>query len=436
MRRLKLMAKRFRRVMISVLIAASLLALVMLLSPDNRVSAAPDGLTPHDPICINSNDNFIPANGVVGGSGTGNAPYIIEGWNIIAENAPGILIENTTAYFIIRNCYVHGGWADDNPGILLNAKNGEIDNNTVENNESSINLLYSANNLVENNIFEKNSDWGIFLYYSSNNRIVNNLVENNPIGVAIRYSDSNIITSNRVKNTDNMGIFLSYAENTFISNNLVENNYYDGISLYYSSNSKIDNNLVENSEYGIVLTNSENNTVDNCTVGNNKSGIVLFLYSNNNIIKNNITKNNGAGIDIETSNNNTVSNNIVKNNSGGISLSYNSYYNLIYNNNIVNNENQGYDECSNYWNKGYPSGGNYWSDYAGIDADNDGIGDTPYSIRGGNNQDNYPLMALWTPSWAPLEEVPHGPTRWPLIAGVVGAIVVIGVVAAVYVRRR
>ncbi|RLI64672.1 MAG: hypothetical protein DRO67_03850, partial [Candidatus Asgardarchaeum californiense] len=63
--------------------------------------------------------------------------------------------------------------------------------------------------------------------------------------------------------------------------------------------------------------------------------------------------------------------------------------------------NNTYDESTNTYDNGYPSGGNYWDDYTGEDnfsgpnqniSGPDGIGDTPYLIPGGSNQDRYPLM--------------------------------------------
>ena len=72
--------------------------------------------------------------------------------------------------------------------------------------------------------------------------------------------------------------------------------------------------------------------------------------------------------------------------------------------NSINNN--GYDENDNNWNASYPIGGNYWDDYVGEDLfqgpdqdipGSDGIGDTPYTIAGGSNQDYYPLIDPWSP---------------------------------------
>ncbi|MEM3445732.1 MAG: hypothetical protein QW115_07170, partial [Thermoplasmata archaeon] len=63
---------------------------------------------PHAPIHINGNGEFTSTNGVTGGSGTENDPYIIEGWDIDANGGSyGIWIENTSVYFVIKNCTVY-----------------------------------------------------------------------------------------------------------------------------------------------------------------------------------------------------------------------------------------------------------------------------------------------------------------------------------------
>ena len=132
-----------------------------------------------------------------------------------------------------------------------------------------------------------------------------------------------------------------------------------------------------------------------------KAGIYIDAgYCNISI---NNCSNNWIGIYLDGSSNNIISGNDCSNNEWyGIRLSE-SYNNVIYLNNFLNNRDDTDSRSStNIWNSTSEINytyegrtftnylGNYWSDYEGGDSDNDGIGDSPYSID--CDRDNHPLM--------------------------------------------
>ena len=181
------------------------------------------------------------------------------------------------------------------------------------------------------------------------------------------------------------GIFLNGATNCEISKNTIDFNSH-GIALVTSNNNILTNNMIHNTGTGISLRDSSNyNTVKDNTLESNTIGIYLYnLVSSgshqNTITRNKMINNNYYGINLRQSNNN-----------------------FIYLNDFINNFDNAYSESStNNWNSPEQitythSGitymnylGNFWGDYNGGDVDNDGIGDTPYTI--GDDTDDYPLM--------------------------------------------
>jgi len=236
------------------------------------------------------------------------------------------------------------------------------------------------------------------------------IIDGGGSGDVVKVSaDSVNVSGFRIKNSGpivyyDAGLDLRSSNNIIVGNDIQDNNEH-GIVIYYSSNNIVsDNNIIDNGYIGIYLIHSSGNTIQLSLIEGNKFGIYMSESANNIISGNNISSNSwdGSGVGILLqygSKNNIITKNVIASNgykgmftqapNVGADLPDSNY---IYLNNFIENANgNAYDEFENFWDKG-PQFGNYWEDHTCVDANQDGVCDTPYHIPGGTNYDGYPLV--------------------------------------------
>jgi parallel beta-helix repeat protein len=188
------------------------------------------------------------------------------------------------------------------------------------------------------------------------------------------------------------GIHLLDSRWCNVSYNTLTHNTH-GIWADFSDNNMIAGNNIYNNSVGMGLIDSSSNIITNNYITSNKYCGMGLINASNTILASNIAKNNEYGIWLSYCTNFTVVGNTMYDNSGQIYLN-SSDSNTIFHNNFINNTHQAeIINSASIWTNDFE--GNYWSNYVGVDADHDGIGDSAHTIDA-NNTDNYPLMGTFS----------------------------------------
>lgn len=198
----------------------------------------------------------------------------------------------------------------------------------------------------------------------------------------------------------------------------------EGISLYFSISNVFLGNKVSTSSRsysGFDVCHSNNNFFFKNVVSGFSSGFRLWFSSSNTIKANTVADSLTAAIDLGASYNNMVYlNNFIDNPSWTRGYVYDQYSDSNYRDAYPN-----MTASTNIWDNG--SLGNHWGNYNGTDANGDGVGDQPYTIKhhvydfeqGDSDfvcgQDTFPLLAqvdidrveIELPDW--VQNIPPAP---------------------------
>ena len=212
---------------------------------------AAQAYTPHDVIQIEGDSAFISENGITGGQGTEEDPYMIEGWiinaSLAAGSAGGIVISHTDAHFKVRNVRVEFGGPLYVGIWLSNVRNGWIEDSVLVDNYEGITLNSTAGMTIKNNTIIDNSFSGVYAVASESVSIGFNEIAGSRHGVYSHYCEQVQIVDNAISDNE-YGVYLNCSSDSSISGNDIARNQYgiyltECIDIDMSSNSLVDNDV-------------------------------------------------------------------------------------------------------------------------------------------------------------------------------------------------
>lgn len=251
-----------------------------------------------------------------------------------------------------------------------------------------------------------NALFGINVAQAPDSVFARNYILGKDVDMGVRGDAFKIWYSHRVQVLENHAVrsrdlLVWYSDGVTIRDNLVEDGRY-GFHFMSSNDGTAEHNRLVNNSVGIYLMYGKGFVMrDNLLQGSRgPSGHGLGLKEVDGVlVEGNIICDNRIGVFIDNSPlsphiHNTFRNNLIAYNDQGFGVLPSSRNNVITRNSMVDNLEQvailgGGELGDNQWSEN--GAGNFWSDYAGYDADNDGVGDLPFRSEQLSEQ----LMGAW-----------------------------------------
>jgi nitrous oxidase accessory protein len=246
--------------------------------------------------------------------------------------------------------------------------------------------------------------------------LIDNRVEDALFGIYLKTAHGSVVRGNTVHQKSEIdvarrgdGMRVWYSNDVVIEDNVAR----DGrdVILWYSNNGVVRNNNFDRNRYGLHLMFSNDTLIEGNALNQNSIGLFIMYSKNATIIGNGMSNNHGpsgGGLGLKDVNGATIErnrfvdnqiaaqidnspldpgvehvwrDNVFAYNEAALGILPSTRANSFTGNAFIDNIQQvtvlgGGEVTAVEWSK--DGRGNYWSDYAGYDANGDGVGDVPY----------------------------------------------------------
>ncbi len=338
------------------------------------------------PITILGNGDFTADQGVIGGTGTADDPYLIAAVDVQAgaEDVYAIRIENVTAAFTLRGVAIQGGSSSSGAAVrIANVAGGRLESCSVSGALNGLEIVSStgivlrdcvlyvsgiglrvtgdvaehyAHDIDASNLLNNKE---IRYYYgldgetvsgltashltiagSRNVKITGNTVTSGD-GIRLAFVTGSTVSANVVRRTSPVytehGLFLFHASGNVVEGNWLSNNRLAGLQMTLSSQNVVRQNQIYANDSGIRLVASDENQITGNLVSANVSGILLSGGSSGNTLTENVVshENTLQGITLELADGNRIERNGVTDCEQGITLGEQATGNVVESNTIL-----------------------------------------------------------------------------------------------------